>query len=865
MFFESTTILQKTFYFFLQKKSLFPLITISLLLKTPLPVRAQTQITPDGTLPTNVNNIGGGIYEITGGTQPNNGANLFHSLKDFSVQSGDTARFVHSQGVDNIITRITGGSPSQINGIIQTLIDDTTDIGRANLFLINPSGIVFGENARLDIGGSFFATTADKLKFADGTEFSATNPTANPLLTVSVPIGLQYGSNPNSSIRVNGNGNNLLVDFNSGYVDRSNRPLGLHNVTQTGKTIALVGGNVVLDGGNVTLPSGRVEIWSVNSGEVALANNNQQLQLQPGEGINYGNIELLNAASVDTSGNSAGSIQLRGGNISLTDGSVIVTDTLGNGTPGTLNIFASESLKVQGIVDNPNYWTSIFADVAPGATGNGSNIAIETKILQVTDGGQIQTATFGAGSAGDLSVKARDIQAIGDSPIGVSGIFSPVNPGATGNGGNLNIETGSLQVAAGAQILTSTFGFGNAGELNINASDIEVTGVAQYTDVLTGEATEDPSQIAATVIKIPEFPGSGTGQGGNVNIKTENLRLVNGGQIASATKGSGNAGNLQINADNIELVGISERTRSGLFASAIQDKGDGGNITVSANKLTIRDGATISVSNFQSQNRDTPGTGAAGSIEINTPSLLLNNQGTITADTNAGDFGDITIQSQNLMMRNGSRISTNARNSSRGGNIKISTDTLVAEENSDITANAQKGFGGRVEVNAQGIFDIQFREQLTPKSDITATSQQGSEFSGTVQINAPDIDPSRELVKLPINLTDPSQRIATGCAATARNNSFIVSGRGGLPENPNYTLRGQTLWDDLRNLSYPQKTEQRPQTTERKEKPKDTKQVPEEKIVEAQRWVVAADGKVELVAMVSNATPELRIPVCGGV
>jgi large exoprotein involved in heme utilization and adhesion len=134
-----------------------------------------------------------------------------------------------------------------------------------------------------------------------------------------------------------------------------------------------------------------------------------------------------------------------------------------------------------------------------------------------------------------------------------------------------------------------------------------------------------------------------------------------------------------------------------------------------------------------------------------------------------------------------------------------------------------------------------------------------------VQINAPDIDPSRELVKLPINLTDPSQRIATGCAATARNNSFIVSGRGGLPENPNYTLRGQTLWDDLRNLSYPQKTEQRPQTTERKEKPKDTKQVPEEKIVEAQRWVVAADGKVELVAMVSNATPELRIPVCGGV
>jgi filamentous hemagglutinin family protein len=843
MFFESTTILQKTFYFFLQKKSLFPLITISLLLKTPLPVRAQTQITPDGTLPTNVNNIGGGIYEIIGGTQPNNGANLFHSLKDFSVQSGDTARFVHSQGVDNIITRITGGSPSQINGIIQTLIDDTTDIGRANLFLINPSGIVFGENARLDIGGSFFATTADKLKFADGIEFSAINPTANPLLTVSVPTGLQYGSNPNSSIRVNGNGNNLLLDFSTGYVDRSNRPLGLHNTTQTGKTIALLGGNVVLDGGNVTFPEGRVEIWSVKSGEVVFTNNNQQLQFQPGQGINYGNIELLNAASIDTSGNSAGSIQLRGGNISLTNGSVIVTDTLGDGTPGTLNIFASESLKVQGIVDNPNYWTGIFADVAPGATGNGSNILIETNTLQVTNGGQIQTATLGSGNAGNLSVRAKDIQLIGDSPIGASGIFSPVNPGATGKGGNLDIETGSLRIEAGAQIFTSTFGSGQAGELNINASDlIEVTGASEL----------GPSQIAAAVEKIPGFPDSGTGQGGSVNIQTQNLRVVDGGQIRSATNGSGNAGNLQINADNIELVGISQLGRSGLFASAIQDSGNGGNITVTANQLTIRDGATISVSNFQSQNRVPPGTGAAGSIEINAPSLLLKNQGTITADTNAGDFGNITIKSQNLMMRNGSKISTDARNSSRGGNITISTDTLVAEENSDITANAQKGFGGRVVVNAKGIFDIQFREQLTPESDITATSQLGPQFSGSVQISAPDIDPSRDLVELPTTLTDPSQQIATGCAATARSNRFVVSGRGGLPENPNYTLRGQTLWYDVRNFSYPPKSEGRWNRT----------QVVEERIVEAQGWVIAPDGKVELVALASNATPDFQIPDC---
>jgi filamentous hemagglutinin family protein len=852
MYSQLTIILRKAFISFLQKKYLFPLITSFALLKTPLPAGAQTQITPDGTLPTNVNNIGAGVYEITGGAQPNNGANLFHSLKDFSIQSGDTARFVHGQGINNIITRITGGSLSQINGIIQTLINDTTDIGRANLFLINPSGIIFGESARLNVGGSFFATTADLVRFADDTEFSAINPTASPLLTISLPVGLQYGSSPNSSIRVNGNGNNLLVDFDSsGYIDRRNRPLGLHYVNPDGKTIALMGSNVVLDGGNVTLPAGRVEIWSVNSGEIPLVNNHQQLQLQPEKGINYGNIELLNAASIDTSSNSAGSIQLRGGNINLTNGSVLVTDTLGNGTPGVLNVFASESLTVQGIVNNRNnlYYSGIFADVAPSATGSGSNIAIETKNLLLTDGGQIQSATFGAGSAGNLSVIARDIQLIGDSPLGASGIFSPVQPLATGSGGNLNIQTGSLQVATSAQILTSTFGFGQAGELNVNASSIEVIGISE----------QFPSQIAATVVKIPEIPGSGTGLGGNVNIQARNLRLIDGGQIVSATNGSGDAGNLQINADNVELLGTSKLGRSGFFASAIQDNGNGGNITVIANQFTIRDGATISVSNFQSQNRVPPGTGAAGNIVINAPTLQLNNQSTITADTNAGDFGNITIQSKNLLMGEKSRISANARNSSSGGNITMSTDTLVAVHNSDITANAQQGSGGRQVINAQGIFGTQFREQPTLQSDITASSDLGSEFSGTVEINTLGLDPSHGLVKLPTSLIDPSQQIATGCAATAKNNSFIFSGRGGLPENPNYTLRSQNLWYDVRNLSYLHQRESNPQITEEIEKIKVKSQMADERIMEAQGWIMRPNGIVELVAIVPYATPQMGI------
>ncbi len=819
-------------------KFLLLFVTIFLLLETPLKVLAQTRIHPDGTLPTNVNNVGGGVYEITGGVRPNNNANLFHSLKDFSIEFGDTARFVHGQGIQNIITRVTGGSASQINGTIQTLINGTKDIGNANLFIINPSGIIFGANAKLDIGGSFIGSTADSLKFADGTEFSAIKPAGEPLLTVSVPLGLQYGSNPNSTIRVNGLGNNLILNDDSS-LDRTNRPNGLHYETPNGQTLALIGGHVVLDGGNVTLPQGRVELWSVNNGFVSLVNRNGQLQLEPGQGINYGHIQLVNAASVDTSGNSGGSVQVRGGNVTLLNGSVIVTDTLGSGAGGKLDVSASELLTVKGFVLNPNnqVFSGLLADVAPGATGNGSNVVIQTKNLQVTDGGQISSGTFGVGNAGELRVNATDIQVSGISPFGPSGLFAPVALGATGNGGNLTIETKSLQVTEGAQIFTTTFGNGSAGDVNIKAQDIEVRGGTQM----------GPSLLASTVIRIPGIPepvatflGAGAGNGGNLKIQTGSLRVADGAQLAASTSGSGNAGNLEVKADLAELVGFNQGGRSGLFANAIQKDGNGGDIMLTTNQLTIRDGATISVSNFQSQGTVPPGKGAAGNIQINAPVVLIQNQGTITADTNAGDKGNITIQSQNFLMRQGSRISTNAGNSANGGNITITTDTLVAAENSQLTANAQKGFGGKVVVNAKGIF--------TSESDITASSDLGPAFNGTVELHTPDVDPSQALVQLPENFTDRSRQIASGCAAT-KQNRFVVSGRGGLPANPTQTIRGQTVWTDVRDLSADLSNTK---ATTSNYQPKSNPQ----QIVEAQGIMISADGSVYLVADMAQATPQ---------
>jgi len=708
------------------------------------------------------------------------GTNLFHSFEQFSVSTGSTAYFNNAANIQNIIGRVTGKSISNIDGILKTN-------GTANLFLINPNGIIFGPNASLDIAGSFVVSTASNLSFADGTKFSATDPQTIPLLTVSVPIGLQFGSTA-APIR-----NQSQASNPDGVTTNTfGQPVGLQ--IKPGRTLALVGGDINLEGGNLTAESGRIELGSVAENSLVRLNPTNQGWVLGYEDVqNFQKIQLIQRtvdgkeipSQVDASNQDSyvGNIHLQANTVELIGKNVyLTTQTIG--------------------------------------AGNSGQLIINTNKLNVRDGAQVLTSTVGKGNGGDLIVNASEsVKLIGS-------ITSPTN------------ITGFISASAGQ---------GKAGDITINTKRLSIQRGARVT-VESGAIVEDSQVIPAE------------GRGGNITVNA--LELV-------------------------EITGTSTTNIPSLLSASTLNYGNAGTVDINTGQLIVRDGGEITVSIKLANNviyqGDTNNLRRPGILKVNARSILLDTQGKLTSNSESGQGGDIALQVRDLLlMRRNSQITTNAGGNGDGGNITINAPNgfIVAPifGNSDITANAVSGSGGKITITTKNIFgfvrrtgaevarlDPQEKDPNNlPTNDITAFSQQNSSLDGTVQINSPDVDPSKGLAELPTNLVDASQQIAADCGSGAKTgrSSFSNIGRGGTTLDPTQPLMADAVLADWITLNPESENrvdgmKNRPIAEKRQSHlPHKINYVKEpNEIVEAQGWVMDANGNVVLVAQVPTATP----------
>ncbi|MEG4584273.1 filamentous hemagglutinin N-terminal domain-containing protein [Microcoleus sp. MOSTC5] len=790
----------------------------ALLVLCPFP--AVAQIIPDSslgaessrTVPDRINNLPSD--RIEGGAT--RGVNLFHSLREFNVGEGRGAYFANPNGIANIFTRVTGGNPSNILGVLGVQ-------GNANLFLLNPKGIVFGSNARLDLRGSFLASSADSVVFENGYQFSSRNSQSIPLLNVNIPLGLNFRENPGKILNSSAAPALILPKLPPAIPQIfNNTGLGVG----PGQTLALVGGKLELNQGTLTASTGQILLGSVASpGMVGLGTTPFGLSLNYDKISNFGNIEITNGSLINTSGLGGGKIDIRGGNVNLNGGRIyaltlgnidgrgidinaqqfraqggaqISTLTAGSGAGGAIDIRATDSVELIGIGFESfqnfvkNYTASgginpfdpqILLETSTAGTGNAGNILIDTGQLLIDNGTVSGSATLGAGNAGNMTIRARIFDLVG------SGINSGTLAGSTGRGGNITFEGERFIVRDGSALISTTRSEAPSGNINIKANEsVEVLRTPARSPVAT--------LIGTTAISI-------NGKAGDINIDTKRLRISEGGGI-SLSSGSvvgnqplnttgGPGGNLTIKAtESVTLEGISgvlaNGSRNPSFISAdTNSAARGGSMNISTPLVILRDGGLISTASL--------GKGEAGSLTIDAGRVeIIGNggQGEFNSQiqTSVGivsrvrnpnataNGGSLNLNVGQLILRNGGTLNLQALGSARAGNINVKADSISLDNQSSIDGRTASGAGANINLEAR---DVQLRRgsrittdasisdggNINIKSDILValpnensdiTANARSAQGGRVNINVPNVfgftSVTREQVRASLGLTD---------------------------------------------------------------------------------------------------------------
>ena len=691
---------------------------------------AQTVLQLDGSLPNGrtddlVVTQAGPVYTIDESMGEARGRNLFHSFLDFSVAQGDTASFVSGQPFERVLVRVTGGRSSTINGTLRSTVLDGGGNG-ADLFVLNPAGVLFGAGAQLDVMGRLFLSTADVLNFDDDVAFDLTGDEGPPTLSVGTPESFGFlGDGPAAPIEFVANTSSFL-----------------NLAVPQGKGIVAVGGEVRAAGPVgflvIDAPGGRVGLVGV--GDAAAEVGVEDLAITTTEPDQLGAVAIEPGAQISGQDfvnpfGDQGELVIRAGRISI-EGSALTFG--GNGRPGvpSIELFAEDAIEI----DEGGQVGALALGALPGGSVvlEADTIAIEGALSGLV-----------SGNGGDIELIGRAVSlADGTSVRAVSDPFGPDPNAPTGS---IRVRADALDVTGGAQITTRGTATSVAGDVVLDVVALNVSGSGSEVSIVQEAASGTPGAIAlgagvglgSVVVADDAVVSSQTRggvDGGDVAIRTGRLEIRNGAGIEAATLSGGDAGSISVDADLVVLEQTLPGAGGGFLASAVDTlaSGLGGDVEIRVGSLTVANGSQISTATS---------VGNAGSIRIVAEDAVtlvgtgdLGNPSGLVAEARSGATGAsgaIEVEADTIRIQDGATIANRARGVGDTGGIRLDAETLIEitgtgpVAGSLVEGRVNGGTGGDVVVEAP-------RVRLAAGGAIDATTE-GVGAGGLVRIAAEDL------------------------------------------------------------------------------------------------------------------------------